>query len=827
MDYQLVKYEDVKDIKSIEYFNNDKFSSDIFNIKYCKEVKGGIETPADVFYRVASLLSDTENKKEYYCNMWFSLMWDGWFRPGGSIISGVGSTKKQSLLNCTHVPLKGDTLEDINKCDYDLMKTAAYRQGIGFDVTKIRPRGSHINNAAEESTGVVPWVDKLVGIGKYVGQKGRKPALLVSLDIGHPDVEEFITSKLEKDQIEDANISIQITDDFMDAVNKNESWDLVFEFENKEYESIRKTVMASELFDFIAKTAFVSAEPGVQYIDNMRKGSMVHQIYNNTLDTRFKIIGTNACSEKPLPAYSVCNLLSINMEMFSTDQNEYKKELEFIAPLIVRLSDNVVTHELDNNLSPLEEQRWILEQTREIGCGITNLHGWFLKDNIQYDSNEAIEMTEDFMKIYAFNVFKSSMELGKKKGSTPAFERIAVKDYMGSSYFKNIVNEFYDGDASKITHMRNLAHMSIAPTGSLSNTFPSPCVSSGIEPIIAPYYWRKTRAVIKGVYTSYFVIPSRIKEYLCGVIPSDSEEYTTMKEFAGSVLDENGDIGMVYVNIINKYLPKGFFKPAHEIDYMQKLELMSKIYTWIDAAVSCTYNLPKTSTVEDVKAIYKTAHEKGVRAVSVYVDGSRDGVFTFEPPIIDKSDKICKEIRPIDIVYNCAPRRPKILDCDIYHTSVKGDIWIVLVGIFNDKPFEVFCGSSEDLYLPKSCKTGKIIKNGKGVYSLEVQIRNNDVTYKNIAEIMMTDNQKALTRVISLALRHGAMPRFMVDQLKKSNGDITAFATALSRVLSKYIKNYILDDDKNACPVCGDNSLIFVEGCVKCANEECTYSRCG
>jgi ribonucleoside-diphosphate reductase alpha chain len=826
MNYKLINYKDVKHIKSIEYFNNDKFSSDMFNVKYCKIVKDGIETPADVFHRIAFLLSRTEKNKNYYCDMWFSLMWDGWFRPGGSVISGVGSVKKQSLLNCTHVPLKGDTLEDINKCDFDIMKTAAYRQGIGFDATKLRPKNSQIDNAAEISTGCVPWIDKLVGNGKYVGQKGRMPALLVSLDVGHPDIEEFITCKLKMGQIENANISVQITDEFMTAVNNKDSWELKFEFADNKYKTIIRTVDAFDLFDLISTTAYKSAEPGVQYINSMRKASMVHQIYNKTLDTRFKIIGTNACSEKPLPSYSGCNLLSINMEKFSTNERIYTDQLKFIVPFLVRLSDNVIEYEFDNNLSPLKEQKWIINQTREIGCGITNLHGWFLKDNLQYESDIAIKKAENFIKIYAFNVFKSSVKLGQEKGNAPAFDRINVQDYMESIYFKNIVDEFYNGDSSKITHMRNLAHMSIAPTGSLSNTFPHPCVSSGIEPIIAPYYWRKTRAINKGVYINYFVIPIRIKEYLCSIIPPDTKDYVKMNNFSGSIIDNDGVIGEKYIKIINKYLPKGFFKPAHEINYLMKIELMSKIYKWIDAAISCTYNLPKTATANDVKTIYKVAYEKGIRGVSVYVDGSREGVLTFKKPKIDKSNNICNKIRPIDIVYNCAPVRPKTLNCDIYHTSIKGEIWIVLVGIFNNKPFEVFCGSSEDLYLPKACKTGKIIKNGNGVYSLEVKIRNNDVVYKNIAEIMMTDNQKALTRIISLGLRHAAMPRFIVDQLKKSNGDITAFATALSRVLSKYIKNYILDK-KNSCPICGDNSLIFVEGCVKCANEECTYSRCG
>lgn len=200
-----------------------------------------------------------------------------------------------------------------------------------------------------------------------------------------------------------------------------------------------------------------------------------------------------------MAAYSVCNLLSIDMEMFSTDKEEYKKQLSEIVPYLVRLSDNVVEYELKNNLSPVQEQKEILKRLREIGMGFTNLHGWLLKDDIQYDSDEAIKRTENFIKWYAYYVFTTSMELGKEKGNAPAFDEVADKSaLMKSTYINNIVNEFFDGDISKVSHMRNMAHMSVAPAGSLSNSFPVPCISSGIEPIIGPYYWRRTRAFRKG-----------------------------------------------------------------------------------------------------------------------------------------------------------------------------------------------------------------------------------------------------------------------------------------------------------------------------------------
>lgn len=538
-------------------------------------------------------------------------------------------------------------------------------------------------------------------------------------------------------------------------------------------------------------------------------------------------------SEKSLPPYGVCNLLSPNHEMFSVVPEEYRQELAFLVPYMIRLSDNVVSYELHNKLSPLKEQAWVLEQTREVGLGITNIHGWLLKQNVAYDSDEAIDIVEDFFKYYAYNVFKASISLGEEKGSAPAFG--LVKDtsvYMGSSYFRNIVNEFFGGDASAVKYMRNMAHMSIAPTGSLSSTFPKACFAYGVEPFIGPYYWRRTRAIDKGKYIHYFMVPKKVQDYVLSKLQVDSYDYQLLSAFPGSVLDEDGSIGLKLVDIINRNLPKGFFKPAHYIDPIQKVRLMGAIYKWVDAAISCTYNLPATATAKDVADIYMAAYDYGVRAVSVYVDGSREGVLIFEDPKtneakFNKKDDICgPEDRPKSIIPNCAPKRPKELFCDIYYTSIKGESWTVLVGLLDGKPYEVFCGSSEDLYLPKSCKDGIIRKQGKGLYELEVMIRKSPVVYKDLASILMTDGQKATTRILSLALRHGVLPKFIVDQLKKTNGSIVEFSTAISRVLSRYVDAYALVDGENRCPKCGENSLMNEEGCIKCVVPGCGFSRC-
>ncbi len=292
----MVKFEDVKNITTEEYFKNNKYAVDIFNEKYAhKKEKDEKETPAEVFWRVSKELSEfeKEDKKENICNIWFDLLWNDWFRPGGSIISGIGSGKKCSLANCCTIPIEGDTLEDIiAKAEYSLAKCAAYRQGMGIDLSNLRPRGAKLGNAAEESTGIVPWGKKFSSIGNFVGQRGRMPAILESLKIYHPDIEEFINSKRKTGEIENANISVQVTDDFMESLKNKKKWILSFETER---EKIEKEIDPEYLFDLISEAAIESAEPGIQYIDKLKKGTILDAVYKDTGKDVYKIISSNAC----------------------------------------------------------------------------------------------------------------------------------------------------------------------------------------------------------------------------------------------------------------------------------------------------------------------------------------------------------------------------------------------------------------------------------------------------------------------------------------------------------------------------------------------------
>jgi ribonucleoside-diphosphate reductase alpha chain len=470
-----------------------------------------------------------------------------------------------------------------------------------------------------------------------------------------------------------------------------------------------------------------------------------------------------------------------------------------------------------------------MELTREVGLGFTNLHQWFINANVQYDSDEAIEMFEEFMSWYAFYVFEGSQKIAELKGPALAYSETGItsKDLMGSSFFKNIVDKFYEGDYTKVKPLRNLALISIAPTGTLSMTFPVPCISTGAEPGMSAH-WRKTRAISKGEYDWYFILPEFIKFELMKEIVNSrvlcSDDLNFISNVGPATPDNTGELGIEVMELINKYLGKGTFKPAHEIDPMQKIKLMSGLYNWVDAAVSITYNLPEDTVAEEVENIYMEAWKQGVRAVSVYREGSREGILVFDPPGNEalKKTSYC-ETRPEEILFTCAPKRPQDLDCEIHHCKIKGKKFIVLIGMYNGYPYEVFAGEAhEDMYVPTTVKKG-ILRKIHAKYSLIVLIRGSEVEYRNIAFSFMNEQYRSLTRMISLSLRHGVRPAFITDQLKKADEGITEFSSVVSRVLNNYMKTkdyeYLNKKQKQGdiCVLCGGTDWHNSGGCLVCS----------
>lgn len=1142
-------------IKLEDYYKNDKIRMDVVKAKYLKHPEQTID---DFFGYLSSEIADVsvENNKDLWFPKWKTQFIDGKWRPGGSIISSVNQKeKKVSTANCTTFLIEEDTLKSIYKTRYEAAQAAAHRQGIGIEFSNVRPRGSKVSNSAEVSEGAINWMKSINNLALEVGQRGRVPAILGSLKIHHMDIEEFIIVKSDLNTLNNMNISVQISDNFMSTLKKGGDWELYFEFDNGE--RISKIVNSEKLFDLICHQSYLHAEPGLQFIDLMKRfsiqealgyeisstnacvpdfatvltpngirefyeinkndiiwsgkqwtkivdkwsngvkpvyeyittagrfiGTEDHKVFKrgqkysiselNSIDivtgevkqseiiqqavldgliigdgsvhkasknlvylnigekdidyftdkvssfitkkrtdafkcgyevittitseelpntykrvvperyfkgdyntvcsflrgifsangyvvdgriclkqtsyelilqiqqmlsfvgissyyttnkekfnkfsngvyvskesydinitknkdifyknigfiqlykqtklkefvddynsnyhyketfeiTNIKELGNfevfditvdcdshsfwnncchvSNCSEKPLPNYGVCVLASMNMaEVPSlTNKDEFKLFMSDLVYSMVRYMDNVVQYEIDNSYkSPLKEQLKVVSDLREIGLGVTNLHQWMYNNGVAYDSDEGADLAEEFFKWYQYYAFKSSCELAIERGPAPAWQKCKDNNTLKETEFlKHLFNKFPDlKEMFYKTGIRNGALLSIAPAGSLSFTFPEDCLSTGIEPTIGYAYWRKTRAISKNEYDYYFVLPTSIKNIILNKMNQDRskvtiDDYEIINNFQGSALDTDGEIGKKIIDIIKKWTDIDLLKPANDIDPFKKIKMMGRVQKWIDAAISVTYNLPSDFPEEKIKELYMSAYDEKIKALSIYRDGSREGILIFEDPVTHRAKyykdnksviRCLTDNRPTDIQYQCAPKRPKNLPCEIHHCAVKGEQWIVLVGMLNGNPYEVFAGKkNEDFNIAKSVKDGIVIKNN-GTYTLRIPSKSTYIEYNDVTQLFMNEEFKALTRMISLSLRHGVYHEFIVSQLKKSSEFVGDFMAVVSRVLNKYIKETIILDNKNTCPDCGEG-LINESGCVKCSN--CTYSKCG
>lgn len=868
----ITKYKDVKHISTEKYFNNNIFSIDAFKKKYALNEN---ESYVDAVKRVCDAIASvekTEELRKYWSERWFDEIYNDWWHPAGSIMQGAGSNRKISLANCTTLSLgvidknnDWDNLESIVKnLAYSVAKSAAYRQGLGVDFSRLRPRGSSVLNSANESTGAVHWMKFIDSIGYYVGQKGRIPAMLFSLNIKHPDIEEFITVKSDYTKIQNANISVQITNDFYTAVYNNDEWELNFtipavkagqkiyidehsvdrdcikeEYEvngqkfyryykiathNKKEEKIIKKVKARKLLELIAENMLNNAEPGIQNIDIAREYSNSDAVYDPNDEYDSRILSTNACSEQYLSRESLCVLSSINVEKFSTDPEEYKKELSKIAESIQRFLDNVNEYELVYKTYATPHQRLAIEKLRRTGAGVTNIGGWLFKLNLLYGSKEANSRFNDFMKYYTYFLYKTNIQLGKEKGNFGLFDANKIKK---SKFIQHLIKEFPD---LKFDSMRNVTSVSIAPTGSLTLMLSKMALSYGIEPAFGMYYWKRTR--ISGKYEYYFVVPHIVRDVFekAGYkIPIESD---TIKD------TWDGKYGKPIANFIdqNKDKINIKFKTSLEITPNEKLEFIKNVMQWVDSSISVTFMLPENIVAKDIYNFILKAYEYKLKSVAAFPDRKMYGIVSFIPfkdlainlktegvelhPQNFSEDEL-KELNISNeyIRFSSAPKRPEILPADIYNITVKGERFVVAVGLLNDAPYEIFCGKMNGLNFKFNHKTGIIQKVKKGQYKLEI---GNDLTIDDFSGYFKPVESE-LFRMVSTALRHGVPIKFIVEQLSKSTDDLSSLTSAAARVLKKYIKSgEIVTGIK--CPVCYSNVIYDETGCTKCT--KCDWSKC-
>lgn len=830
---------------SKEYFHGDELAANVWANKYAlKNSAGNLyeKTPDEMHHRIAREIARIEKK---YPNpmdeeVIYNLLKDFKFViPAGSPMAGIGNLfQTSSLSNCFVIGNTGqsDSYGGIMKVDQEQVQLMKRRGGVGHDLSHIRPAGSPVKNTALTSTGVVPFMERYSNSTREVAQDGRRGALMLSISVKHPDVENFINAKLEQGKVTGANISVKITDDFMEAVRNNTPFTQQFPI-NSENPKIVKEIDARNLWDKIIHNAWASAEPGVLFWDTVINES-VPDCY---ADYGFTTVSTNPCGEIPLCPYDSCRLIALNL--YSYVDNAFTPKAIFNTDKFIqhvhytqRIMDDIVDLEIEKvdaildkiNKDPedpetkrIEKKLWenIREkslQGRRTGIGITAEGDMLAALNYQYGSELAIEFSADVHRILATEAYRSSAFLATERGAFPIFNYEKEKN-------NPFIQRIGESDPSIIENMkthgrRNIAMLTIAPTGSVSICTQT---TSGIEPAFMVSYTRrrKVNPNDKNVTVSF-----------TDEMGDTWEEYRVFHHKFITWLEVNNyDVAAVrqmdddkLAEIIAK---SPYYKStANDIDWVAKVKMQGAIQKWVDHSISVTVNVPENTPEEMVSDIYQTAWIEGCKGMTIYRDGSRSGV------LIDSSKDNVEETKFHETK---APPRPKELEAEILRFQNDYEKWIAVVGLMDGKPYEIFTGLADDFFMPPWVDKGWVVrekeeKKGHSRYDFVYTDKQGYIVTMQGLSRSFNKEFWNYAKLISGILRHGMPLPFAVDLIQNltlEKDSISTWKNGVVRALKKYIKDGT-KSTQNECPHCGEKgTLIFKEGCLMCT--DCGYSKCG
>lgn len=778
------------------WFNGDDLAADSWVRKYAlkKDEDEYLEsTPSEMFDRMARALVEVERPDER--QKWFKVyreQLDGFNKVvmQGSPMMGLGNKFfKSTLSNCYVVPIKEDSLEGIFEAGAQTARIQALRGGVGVDISPLRPDGASVDNAAITSTGGWSWADFFSYITRKIGQNGRQGALMITIDVSHPDVEKFIAMKSDLGLVTGANVSVKLTDDFMRAVEADEDHTLEFHFKDTDYEPIVKTIPARKIWSQIVEHATHYAEPGILMWDTILRRSPA----DSYADLGFETICTNPCSEIPLSAYDSCRLTSINLTGFV--DNPFTPDAKFNYDRFgesvrcgVRMLDNMV--DLDIPLQPFEQQREVARNGRRLGLGTHGLADTLASLSLRYDTDEAIEFVDELYRNLKILAYTASIDLAEERGPFPIFDWELEKD---NEYIKELPESLKERMA--VVGRRNIALLTCAPTGTVSVLSQ---VSSGIEPIFQLAYDRRVR-----LFGSDKHLATETK---------GNEYWRTFRVWHHAFARANPELIEKYNSLslaeLNKKLNEannGVWVTASEIQWKKRVEMQAAITRHLDHASSSTINLPKGTKPELVGEIYMYAWKSGLKGVTVYVDGSRDGILLTGNDT--KSDNTPTE-RPAEIDAKC-------------HVVTNGKKYTIFVGLVNEKPFEIFCVPHTMAAVYDGLQ-GRIIK----VKSKEYNFESGPLLVRKI-NTNEDDEMSAFTRLVSTAMRNGVPLEEINEQLDKSKCHITGLFRAINRVIAQYVGRV----EGRKCPnvledgtPCESRNTVAEEGCMKCM--DCGFTKC-
>lgn len=825
----------------IEYFKGDTLAADVWINKYALRDGNKVYelNPDEMHRRLAREFARIEHK---YKNPLseddiYELLKDfKYIIPQGSPMAGIGNNfQVVSLSNCFVIgnPANSDSYGGILKIDQEQVQLMKRRGGVGHDLSHIRPKMSPVKNSALTSTGIVPFMERYSNTTKEVAQGGRRGALMLSISIKHPDAEDFIDAKMELNKITGANVSVKIDDEFMRCVVSGKPYKQQFPI-NSDNPSVIKEIDARELWKKIIHNAWQSAEPGVLFWDTIIRES-VPDCYASF---GFKTISTNPCGEIPLCAYDSCRLLAINL--YSYVKHPFTPEAEFDFELFKqhvqkgqKLMDDLIDLEMEKierilakiesdpepeGIKRTEKELWLnikmkCLEGRRTGFGITAEGDMLAAMGLTYGTDEATAFAVEVQKTLACSAYRSSALMARDRGAFPIYDYKLEENNPFIQRLKSADEELYS--LMKQYGRRNIALLTIAPTGSVSICTQT---SSGIEPAFLVSYRRRRK-----------------------VNPNDSEATISFTDEEGQAWEEYNVLhhkfavwaeinGYNVADLVHKYTDEQLQEviakspynnaTANCVNWINKVKMQGAIQKWVDHSISVTVNIPKETSEEVVDKIYQTAWESGCKGMTIYRDGSRNGVLVSSS---SKNNNTFTETK--------APKRPKKLEADIIRFQNDKEKWIAVVGLYEGRPYEIFSGKAASFVLPNSVEKGWVIRvkeedNLPARY--DFQFLDNDgykVTIEGLSRMFKKEYWN-YAKLISGILRHGMPITNVIELISKLTLDtdsINTWKNGIARALKKYVKDgTIVEGEK--CPQCG-GKIIYTSGCKQCS--DCGWSKCG
>lgn len=834
--------------QAVKYFKGDELAANVWINKYAmKDSYGNIydRTPDDMHNRLAREIGRIEAKypNPYSEKDIYEALKD--FRyivPQGGPMSGIGNHYQIiSLSNC--FVIGHDNLADsyggVMKLDEEQVQLMKRRGGVGHDLSHIRPKGSPVMNSALSSTGVVPFMERYSNSTREVAQDGRRGALMLSISIKHPDSERFIDAKMDGTKVTGANVSVKIDDDFMRAVRDSKPYQQQYPVEGKN-PMFESEIDAKKLWDKIIHNAWASAEPGILFWDTVQKES----IPDCYADLGFRTVSTNPCGEIPLCPYDSCRLLAINLYSFVdhpfTEKATFNFErFEKYVQMAQRIMDDIVDLELEKidtiltkiDTDPEDEEvkrteRILWEKIREkcvkgrrTGVGITAEGDMLAGLGMKYGSEEALSFSVKVHKTLALNAYRSSVNMAKDRGSFPIYDSKREENNPFIQRIKEADPKLYK-DMEKYGR-RNVALLTIAPTGTTSLMTQT---TSGIEPVFMVSYKRRRKVNPN----DQNVVVDFVDE-----VGDSWEEFHVFHHKFVTWLEANGyqkeQVARMSEEELNALIEKSPYSgaTANDVDWVMKVKMQGAIQKWVDHSISVTVNVPNDITEEMVGKIYMTGWESGCKGITVYRDGSRSGVLVSN----DDNGKGKGNTPENEFTDTLAPRRPDKLEARVVRFYNKDDSWIAIVGLYDDRPYEIFTGLAKDSFsILSQVDKGWVIKNkdenGRGRYDFQyVDKEGYRVTIEGLSRTF-TKEYWNYAKLISGVLRHGMPLPYVVNMISKLHLDAESLNTWKNGVV-RALKQFIPDGThavENTCSECGTNSLVYQEGCLTC--KECGYSKC-